>query len=136
MQVRPEGNSYICDFDGKVYDTMERRYVMLLKASDESGEAYLNLFNDQVGGVQFCSKSLVQKQLRSCACGCQSLSVGVVSSCRRKLLNSVTSSCLDVLLQVLLALSRVVAMTSGSPGDIRFRPSGRVQHLPLVAFRA
>lgn len=48
LQVTPQGDGYYCEFDGKTYNKMERRYVLLLKASDATGEAYLNLFNDQV----------------------------------------------------------------------------------------
>lgn len=48
MQVTPAGDGFYCEFDGKTYDTMERRYVLLLRAADFSGEAYLNMFNEQV----------------------------------------------------------------------------------------
>jgi hypothetical protein len=47
-QVTPQGDGYFCEFDGKTYDRMERRYVLLVKASDATGEAYLNMFNEQV----------------------------------------------------------------------------------------
>jgi Replication factor-A C terminal domain len=47
-QVTPQGDGYFCEFDGKTYERMERRYVLLVKASDATGEAYLNMFNEQV----------------------------------------------------------------------------------------
>lgn len=47
-QVTPQGDAYFCEFDGKTYERMERRYVLLVKASDATGEAYLNMFNEQV----------------------------------------------------------------------------------------
>ena len=47
-QVTPQGDAYFCEFDGKTYERMERRYVLLVKASDATGEAYLNMFNEEV----------------------------------------------------------------------------------------
>ena len=47
MQVTDVAGGYHCEHDGKTYSKMERRYVMLVKAADASGEAFLNLFNDQ-----------------------------------------------------------------------------------------
>lgn len=51
--MTPQGDGYYCEFDSKTYAKMERRYVLLLKASDATGEACLNLFNEQVD-MQIC----------------------------------------------------------------------------------
>ncbi|GAB4813811.1 hypothetical protein N2152v2_000857 [Parachlorella kessleri] len=38
---------YLCEYDGKVYPTMTRRYILGAKLADESGELYVQVFNDQ-----------------------------------------------------------------------------------------
>lgn len=47
-QVVQQGDAWYCEHDGKTYETRERRYIMRLKAADNSGECFLHLFNDQV----------------------------------------------------------------------------------------
>lgn len=38
---------YYCEYDGKTYPTMTRRYIMQVKVADVSGESYVQVFNDQ-----------------------------------------------------------------------------------------
>lgn len=47
-QVTEVAGGYHCEQDSKTYSRMERRYVLLVKAADASGEAFLTLFNVQV----------------------------------------------------------------------------------------
>lgn len=53
-QVMPQNGGYYCEFDGKTYERMERRYVLLVKAADATGETYLNMFNEQVRQTSCC----------------------------------------------------------------------------------
>lgn len=46
-KVTPVANGWYCEGDGKTYTKMVRRYVLLVKVADLSGEAFLNLFNDE-----------------------------------------------------------------------------------------
>lgn len=46
-KVTPVGDGWHCEFDGKTYNKMVRRYMLLIKMADSSGEASLNLFNDE-----------------------------------------------------------------------------------------
>ena len=56
---------YHCEQDSKTYSRMERRYVLLVKAADASGEAFLTLFNVQVRhrrigrNNKFCSSKCI-----------------------------------------------------------------------------
>ena len=43
-----QGDEWYCEFDGKTYPAMVRRYVMQARFCDESGEAVLSVFDDQV----------------------------------------------------------------------------------------
>ena len=50
-QVTEQGpGQYFCEYDGKTYPAMSRRYVMQAKVADESGETYVQVFNEQVRG--------------------------------------------------------------------------------------
>ncbi|CAD7702509.1 unnamed protein product [Ostreobium quekettii] len=46
-KVVEQGGRYYCEFDQKYCDRAVQRYVMLMKVSDQSGECFLNAFNDQ-----------------------------------------------------------------------------------------
>ena len=48
MQVVQQGEGWYCEFDGRTYTDMLRRYVMQVKCMDGSGEAMLSVFDDQV----------------------------------------------------------------------------------------
>ena len=48
MQVVQQGEGWYCDFDGRTYPDMLRRYVMQVMCMDGSGEAILSVFDDQV----------------------------------------------------------------------------------------
>jgi replication factor A1 len=50
-QVILQGDGYWCEQDSKSYETMERRYVLRLKAADCTGEAFLAVFNDQARAI-------------------------------------------------------------------------------------
>lgn len=66
-QVTEQGNGvYFCEYDGSTVHQMERRYVLSAQAADFTGEAYLNLFNDQVSCVALLLPS--PKQLKCCRC--------------------------------------------------------------------
>lgn len=46
-KVTPVAGGWHCEGDGRTYTKMVRRYVLLIKVADSSGEAFLNLFNDE-----------------------------------------------------------------------------------------
>ena len=48
LQVVQQGEGWYCEFDGRTYPDMLRRYVMQVKCMDGSGEATLSVFDDQV----------------------------------------------------------------------------------------
>lgn len=48
VQVVQQGEGWYCEFDGRTYADMSRRYVMQVKCMDCSGEASLSVFDDQV----------------------------------------------------------------------------------------
>lgn len=48
VQVVQQGEGWYCEFDGRTYTDMLRRYVMQVKCTDGSGEAMLSVFDDQV----------------------------------------------------------------------------------------
>ena len=43
-----QGGEWYCEFDGKTYPAMVRRYVLQARFCDEAGEAVLSVFDDQV----------------------------------------------------------------------------------------
>ena len=47
MQVVQQGEGWYCEYDGRTYPDMVRRYVMQAKCIDASGEATLSVFDDQ-----------------------------------------------------------------------------------------
>ena len=66
-QVIQQGDGYWCEQDSKSYDTMERRYVLRLKAADFTGETFLAVFNDQVRTiVDSTVHPLVEREHTSC----------------------------------------------------------------------
>ena len=48
LQVSKQDDGWYCEFDSKVYPTMVRRYVMLTKVMDATGELNISFFNEQV----------------------------------------------------------------------------------------
>lgn len=49
LQVVDMGDGkWKCDYDGMIYDTMVRRYIMQVCFADFTGEALLSVFNEQV----------------------------------------------------------------------------------------
>jgi len=47
-QVMKQDDGWYCEFDSKVYPSMVRRYVMLTKCVDATGELNISIFNEQV----------------------------------------------------------------------------------------
>jgi hypothetical protein len=47
VQVTKQDDGWYCDYDSKVYPTMVRRYVMLTKCMDGTGELNISIFNEQ-----------------------------------------------------------------------------------------
>jgi len=43
-----QDDGWYCEFDSKVYPSMVRRYVMLTKCVDATGELNISIFNEQV----------------------------------------------------------------------------------------
>jgi len=48
-QVVEQSGQWYCEYDGKTYPTMVRRYVTTLRCTDNTAELTLNAFNEQVG---------------------------------------------------------------------------------------
>ena len=48
MQVTKQDDGWYCEYDSKVYPNMVRRYVMLTKCMDATGELNISMFNEQV----------------------------------------------------------------------------------------
>lgn len=46
--VEMDDGRWKCEYDGAIYDTMVRRYIMQACFADFTGEAVLYVFNDQV----------------------------------------------------------------------------------------
>ena len=53
-----QGDGWLCEYDGKTYPAMVRRYVMQARVCDLSGEATLSVFDDQVCTLMTKYKSL------------------------------------------------------------------------------
>ncbi len=47
VQVVEKDGRYWCESDGKFYDRCVRRYVFSVQVVDASGEAYVNVYNEQ-----------------------------------------------------------------------------------------
>ena len=47
-QVVEQNGQWYCEYDGKTYPSMVRRYVTTLRCTDKSAELTLNAFNEQV----------------------------------------------------------------------------------------
>lgn len=43
-----QGKGWFCEYDQQIYMSMVRRYVMLAKCVDASGDCLLSVFNEQV----------------------------------------------------------------------------------------
>lgn len=56
LQVVEQNGMWLCEYDGKTYPTMVRRYIPLIKCTDCTSECTLNLFNDTVrpGPIPAC----------------------------------------------------------------------------------
>lgn len=50
MQVVEQNGQWYCEYDGKTYPSMVRRYVTTLRCTDNTAELTLNAFNEQVSG--------------------------------------------------------------------------------------
>ena len=48
VQVVEQNGQWYCEYDGKTYPSMVRRYVTTLRCTDNSAELTLNAFNEQV----------------------------------------------------------------------------------------
>ena len=48
LQVTKQDDGWYCEYDSKVYPNMVRRYVMLTKCMDATGELNISMFNEQV----------------------------------------------------------------------------------------
>lgn len=49
LQVVEQNGQWYCEYDGKTYPSMVRRYVTTLRCTDNTAELTLNAFNEQVG---------------------------------------------------------------------------------------
>jgi len=52
-QVVEQNGQWYCEYDGKTYPSMVRRYVTTLRCTDNTAELTLNAFNEQVGQSSF-----------------------------------------------------------------------------------
>lgn len=48
LQVLEQNGQWYCEYDGKTYPSMVRRYVTTLRCTDNTAELTLNVFNEQV----------------------------------------------------------------------------------------
>lgn len=48
MQVVEQNGQWYCEYDGKTYPSMVRRYVTTIRCTDNTAELTLNGFNEQV----------------------------------------------------------------------------------------
>ena len=48
LQVVEQNGQWYCEYDGKTYPSMVRRYVTTLRCTDNTAELTLNAFNEQV----------------------------------------------------------------------------------------
>ena len=48
LQVVEQNGMWLCEYDGKTYPSMVRRYIPLIKCTDHTSECTVNLFNDTV----------------------------------------------------------------------------------------
>lgn len=51
LQVVEQNGQWYCEYDGKTYPSMVRRYVTTIRCTDSTAELTLNAFNEQVGIV-------------------------------------------------------------------------------------
>lgn len=76
-QVVEQGpGQYFCEYDGTTLASMVRRYIFNARVMDESGEANIQVFNDQVR--PWCSLCLFVACLLVCVVGRQVLWLGWV----------------------------------------------------------
>lgn len=57
VQVTKQDDGWYCDYDSKVYPTMVRRYVMLTKCMDGTGELSISIFNEQARSISSASSA-------------------------------------------------------------------------------
>jgi len=48
FQVVEQNGQWYCEYDGKTYPSMVRRYVTTIRCTDNTAELTLNAFNEQV----------------------------------------------------------------------------------------
>ncbi len=58
-QVVQQGEGWFCEYDGRTYPDMVRRYVMQAKCIDASGEATLSVFDEQARALPSCPASVL-----------------------------------------------------------------------------
>lgn len=56
FQVVEQNGQWYCEYDGKTYPSMVRRYVTTIRCTDNTAELTLNAFNEQV----ICSSPILQ----------------------------------------------------------------------------
>ena len=64
VQVVQQGEGWYCEFDGRTYPDMVRRYIMQVKCMDGSGEAMLSVFDEQVQLCQHYCLLFVSQSIR------------------------------------------------------------------------
>ena len=52
VQVVEQNGQWYCEYDGKTYPSMVRRYVTTLRCTDHTAELTLNAFNEQVSHAE------------------------------------------------------------------------------------
>jgi len=60
-KVVEQDGKYFCEFNNKVYDTAELRYVVSMKIADFSKECWVNVFNDQAEELIGMSASALEE---------------------------------------------------------------------------
>ncbi len=74
-QVVPSGDKFYCEFDQKYCDKAEHRYILSVRLADASAEAWVSVFNDQVGheaggpAAVVCCGLLLRAANACCCCG-------------------------------------------------------------------
>lgn len=46
MQVIEQNGKWLCEAEGKTYDSMTRRYIMNMQITDFTGQNHINVYND------------------------------------------------------------------------------------------
>ncbi len=58
LQVVEQNGQWYCEYDGKTYPSMVRRYVTTLRCTDNTAELTINAFNEQVSLSVWPSQSV------------------------------------------------------------------------------